>query len=186
MFTCSTIEASLPRAKPHSSPRVTTALPSFTTIRFACFSSLRCANDFPCARLSGTVINGMLLQQRMDSFLNLWLWQGRSMDKERKEKNPSVKCFVQTFHPSQYTLPRNWEWEASFQFTRTVRNRSIWAALTIPKEYKAIAYIAHISRTCFKNKLLCFASLDTVKSFPVWSSTESLRVKKETQLLQHL
>lgn len=72
-ITCSTIDASLPRAKPHSSPRVTTALPSFTTIRFACFSSLRCANDFPCARLSGIVINGMLLQQRMDSFLNLWL-----------------------------------------------------------------------------------------------------------------
>lgn len=83
-ITCSTIDASLPRAKPHSSPRVTTALPSFTTIRFACFSSLRCANDFPCARLSGMVINGMLLQQRMDSFLNLWLWRGRSVVKERK------------------------------------------------------------------------------------------------------
>lgn len=90
-ITCSTIEASLPRAKPHSSPRVTTALPSFTTIRFACFSSLRCANDFPCARLSGTVINGMLLQQRMDSFLNLWLWRGRPVVKEREKKKRYVR-----------------------------------------------------------------------------------------------
>ncbi|KAG7270461.1 hypothetical protein CRUP_017943 [Coryphaenoides rupestris] len=31
----------LPRAKPHSSPRVTTALPSFTTILLACLSSPR-------------------------------------------------------------------------------------------------------------------------------------------------
>lgn len=85
-ITCSTIDASLPRAKPHSSPRVTTALPSFTTIRLACFSSLRCANDFPCARLSGMVINGMLLQQRTDSFLSLWLWRGRSVVKERKQE----------------------------------------------------------------------------------------------------
>ena len=91
--TCSTIDASLPRAKPHSSPRVTTALPSFTTIRFACFSSLRCANDFPCARLSGMVINGMLLQQRMDSFLNLWLWRGRSVVKEKKTERKKKMQF---------------------------------------------------------------------------------------------
>lgn len=47
--TCSTIEARRPRASPHSS-RVTTALPSFTTIRFACFNSLRWAKDFPWGR----------------------------------------------------------------------------------------------------------------------------------------
>lgn len=91
-ITCSTIDASLPRARPHSSPRVTTALPSFTTMRFACFSSLRCANGFPWARLSGTVINGMLLQNRMGSFLNLWLWRGGSLGKkERKEKKTTTQ-----------------------------------------------------------------------------------------------
>lgn len=86
--TCSTMDASLPRAKPHSSPLVTTALPSFTTMRLACFSSLRCANDLPCVRLRGTVINGMLLQQRMDSFLRLREWRGRSAVKERKQDPP--------------------------------------------------------------------------------------------------
>uniref|UniRef100_A0A2M4C847 Putative secreted protein n=1 Tax=Anopheles marajoara TaxID=58244 RepID=A0A2M4C847_9DIPT len=39
--TCSTIEASRPRARPCSSSRVMTALPSFTTKRRAYFSSLR-------------------------------------------------------------------------------------------------------------------------------------------------
>lgn len=47
--TCSTMEASLPSARPHSS-RVTTALPNFTTIRLACFNSLRWAKDFPWER----------------------------------------------------------------------------------------------------------------------------------------
>lgn len=63
-LTCSTIEASLPSARPHSSPRVTTALPNFTTIRLACLSSPRCANDLPWARASGTVRKGTLLQWR--------------------------------------------------------------------------------------------------------------------------
>lgn len=105
-ITCSTIDASLPRARPHSSPRVTTALPSFTTIRFACFSSLRCANGFPCARLSGTVINGMLLQNRMGSFLNLWLWRGGSLGKkERKKKHNTVLSFIHALSPwTQVTL----------------------------------------------------------------------------------
>lgn len=108
-ITCSTIEASLPRAKPHSSPRVTTALPSFTTIRFACFSSLRCANDFPCARLSGMVINGMLLQQRMDSFRNLWLRQGTPADKEKKEKKAvlSVSFRLLTLHNIHFSVTVN-------------------------------------------------------------------------------
>lgn len=48
-ITCSTMEASLPSARPHSS-RVTTALPSFTTMRLACFNSLRWAKDFPWER----------------------------------------------------------------------------------------------------------------------------------------
>lgn len=47
--TCSTIDARRPSASPHSS-RVTTALPSFTTIRLACFNSLRWAKDFPWGR----------------------------------------------------------------------------------------------------------------------------------------
>lgn len=52
-ITCSTMEASRPSARPHSS-RVTTALPSFTTIRLACFSSLRWTKDFPWGRGSET------------------------------------------------------------------------------------------------------------------------------------
>lgn len=52
-ITCSTMEASRPSARPHSS-RVTTALPSFTTIRLACFNSLRWTKDFPWGRGSET------------------------------------------------------------------------------------------------------------------------------------
>lgn len=71
-ITCSTIEARRPNARPHSSPRVTTALPSFTTILLACFSSLRWAKDFPWARLRGTVIKGMLLQERTCLMAECW------------------------------------------------------------------------------------------------------------------
>lgn len=56
--TCSTMEASRPSDRPHSSPRVTTALPSFTTIRLACFNSLRWANDFPWVRGKTARVHG--------------------------------------------------------------------------------------------------------------------------------
>ena len=52
-ITCSTIDARRPRARPHSSPRVTTALPSFTTILFACFSSLRWAKRLAMCTTEG-------------------------------------------------------------------------------------------------------------------------------------
>lgn len=84
IITCSTIDARRPNARPHSSPLVTTALPSFTTILLACFSSLRWAKGLPWARLRGTVIKGMLLQER--TCLTVEGWTGSVYPKVREEK----------------------------------------------------------------------------------------------------
>ena len=89
-ITCSTIDARRPSARPHSSPRVTTALPSFTTILLACFSSLRWAKDLPCIRLRGTVIKGMLLQERTCLMAEGWTRPAapeQSQMQEKKERN---------------------------------------------------------------------------------------------------
>lgn len=99
-ITCSTIDARRPSARPHSSPRVTTALPSFTTILLACFSSLRWAKDLPCARLRGTVIKGMVLQERTCLMAEGWTRsvapkpsQMKNNNKKKTQKNHTHNVF---------------------------------------------------------------------------------------------
>lgn len=82
-FTCSTIEASRPKARPHSSPRVTTALPNLTTILLAWRRSLRWAKDLPCARASGTVKKGTLLHWRTAWCVRNWEEEGSAWERER-------------------------------------------------------------------------------------------------------
>lgn len=93
-ITCSTIDARRPRARPHSSPRVTTALPSFTTILFACFSSLRWAKDLPCVRLRGTVIKGMLLQERTCLMAEGWTRPAEPKQSQMQEKKREIRDII--------------------------------------------------------------------------------------------